>query len=93
MLDIDSIRFPRDGIAINYTENDYIDQNRDLNLIFKEYIGEPILNPLISNPDMKTKYSIGILDLRHRLDHINPKKINYFKNMALILTMLDCFQY
>ena len=40
---------------------------------------------------MKTKYSIEIIDLGHQADHITPEKINYFKNMALTLTMLDCF--
>ena len=42
---------------------------------FKEYIGEPKLNPLISYPDMKTKYPIEIIDLRHQTDHTTPKKI------------------
>ena len=41
---------------------------------------------------MKTKNPIGLFDLRHQLDRITPKKnFNYFKNMALILIMLDCF--
>ena len=54
-VQIDVQRYPRDGISINYTENDYIDQYRDLKLFFKEYIGEPLINPLISYTDMKTK--------------------------------------
>ena len=60
---------------MNYTEIDYIDQYRDLKLVFEEYIGEPILNLLISCPDMNTKYCIGILDLRHQPDHKTLKKI------------------
>ena len=40
---------------------------------------------------MKTKYPFEIIDLGNQPDHGTPKKINYFKNMALILTMLDCF--
>ena len=40
---------------------------------------------------MKTKNAIEIIDLRHQRDFITPKKINYFKNMVLILIMLDCF--
>ena len=47
----------------------------------------------MSYQDMRTKYPIGITDLGHQLDHIIPKEINYFKNMAPILTMLDRFQY
>ena len=87
----DGQRYPRDGVSINYTENDYIDKYRDLKLFFCEYIGEPILIPLISYPDMKTEYSVGITDLRHQPDHITSKKFKYFKNRALTLTMLDCF--
>ena len=74
-VEIDGQQYPRDGMSINYTENDYIDQYRDIKSYLKEYIGEPILNPLISYPDMKTKYSIGITDLGHQLDHINYKRI------------------
>ena len=61
---------------MNYTENDYIDQYGDSKLVFREYIGETILNPFISHPDMRTKYSIGVKVLRHQFDHITPKKIN-----------------
>ena len=63
----------------NYIKNDHIDQNRDLNLYFRDYIGEPILNPLISYPDMRTNYSIGITDLRHQLDHISSKGTQLFQ--------------
>ena len=56
-----------------------------------EYIGEPIINPLISNRDMKTKYAIGKKDIRHQPDHITSEKFTFFKNIALILIMLDCF--
>ena len=37
------------------------------------------MSPFISYPDMKTKYPIEIIDLRHQLDHITPKKIHLFK--------------
>ena len=78
-VEIDRQRYPRVSVSINYTENDYIDQHRDSNLFFKEYFGEPLLNPLISYPDMKTKYSIGIKYLRHQLDQITPKKFQLFQ--------------
>ena len=32
------------------------------------------MSPFISYPDMKTKYSIEIIDLRHQSDHMTPKK-------------------
>ena len=74
-VEIDGQRHPRDGVLINYEENDFIQQYKDLNLFLREYKGEPILKPLISYPDMKTKYPIEILDLRHQSDHITPEKI------------------
>ena len=76
---------------MNCVENDYIEQYENIKMLFKEYIGEPLLNSFISYPDMETKYPIGIIDLRHQPDHITPKKSNYVNNMALILIMLDCF--
>ena len=87
-VDIDGQRYPRDSVLTNYEENDYIQQYKDLKLFYREYIGEPILNPLISYTDMRTNYPIEIIDLRHQSDHI--RKFNYFMNMAQILTMLDC---
>ena len=75
---IDSIRYPRDGVLVNYGRNDYIEKYKDLKLFFKEYVGEPILSPFISYPDMKTNYPIEILDLRHQTDPITPKKIQQF---------------
>ena len=73
-VEIDGLRYPRDGVLIYYEENDYIQQYRELKLVFHEYIGEPIINPLTYYPDMKTKFPIKIIDLRHQLDHITPEK-------------------
>ena len=36
------------------------------------------MTPFISYPDMKTKYSFEVKDLRHQSDHITPKKIQLF---------------
>ena len=63
---------------MNYEQNDYIEQYKDLKLFFKEYIGEQLMSPFISYPDMKTKYPIEIIDLRHQVDHITSKKIQLF---------------
>ena len=46
-VEIDGQRYPRDSVLINYEKIDYFQQNKDLKLIFREYIGEPILNLLI----------------------------------------------
>ena len=75
---INGQRYPRDSSLMNYEQNDYFEQYKDLKLYFKEYIGEPILGPFISYPDMKTKYPIAVIDLRHQPEHITPKKIQLF---------------
>ena len=81
-VEIDSVRYPRDNVLINYEQNDYIEQYKDLKLFFKEYIGEELMSPFISYPDMKTKYPIQIVDLRHQPDHISPKKIQLFQEYS-----------
>ena len=45
-VEIDNMRYLRDILLINYEEKDYIEQNKNLKLFFKEYIGEPILKHL-----------------------------------------------
>ena len=81
-VEINGQRYPRDGVLLNYDQNDYIEQYKDLKLIFKEYIGEQLLSPFISYTDMKSKYPIEIIDLRHQADHITPKKIQLFQEYA-----------
>ena len=81
-VEIDSVRYPRDNVLVNYEQNDYIQQYQDLKLFFKEYIGEELMSPFISYPDMKTKYPIEIIDLRHQTDHISPKKIQLFQEYS-----------
>ena len=34
------MRYPGDDISIDFASNDYVDQNRDLKLFYKEYVGE-----------------------------------------------------
>ena len=77
-VEIDSVRYPRDSVLVNYEQNDYIEQYKDIKLFFKEYIGEELMSPFISYPDMKTKNPIELIDLRHQIDHITPKKIQIF---------------
>ena len=81
-VEIDSVRYPRDNVLVNYEQNDYIEQYKDLKLFFKEYIGEQLMSPFISYPDMKTKYPIQLIDLRHQSDHITPKTIQLFQEYS-----------
>ena len=77
-VEIDGQRYPGDNFLMNYEQNDYIEQYRDLKLFFKEYVGEQLMSPFISYTDMKTKYPIEIKDLRYQPGHITPKKIQLF---------------
>ena len=77
-IEIDGQRYPRDSSLMTYKQNDYIEQYKDLKLYFREFIGEQLLSPFITYPDMKTKYPIEIIDLRHQADHITPKRIQLF---------------
>ena len=77
-VESDGIRYPRDSVLVNYEQNDFIDQYRDIKLFFKEYIGEELMTPFISYTDMKAKYLIEVIDLRHQSDHITPKKVQLF---------------
>ena len=76
--EIDSVRYPRDSVLVNYEQNYYIEQYKDLFLFFKEYICEQLMAPFLSYLDMKTNYPIEITDLRHQPDYISPKKIQLF---------------
>ena len=38
------------------------------------------MNPFISYIDMKNKYPIQVIDLRHQVDLITPKKIQLFED-------------
>ena len=91
--EIDSVRYPRDGVLTNYGENDYIDQYKDLKLFYKEYVGEELLNPFVSYPEIKTKYPIQVIDLRFQPDHISPKKYNCLKCTQQTQPMLDYMLY
>ena len=78
-VDIHGVRYQRDGVSFDYASNVYLDQYRDLTLLYKEYVAEELLNPFKSYTDMKNNYLIQVIDLRFQIDHINPKKIQLFK--------------
>ena len=47
-VEIDGVRYPKDGVINNFEENSYLDQYRDLKLFYKEYVGEELLQPYFS---------------------------------------------
>ena len=79
---VDGQRYPWDSSLLNYEENVYIEQYKDLKLFFKECIGEELMTSFISSLDMKTKYPFKIIVSRHQPEHITPKKFNYFHEYA-----------
>ena len=76
---IDGVRYPKDPVETNFSDNKYLDQSRDLKLFYKEYNGESLLHPFISYLDMKTFYPIQVIDLSFQNDYITPKKIRLFE--------------
>ena len=84
-VEIDCVRYPKDPVETSFSDNNYLDQNRDLNLFYIEYNGESLLHPLISYLDMKTFYPTQVIDLRFQIDYFTPKKIRLFKNMKTFL--------
>ena len=64
---------------VNYEENNYLDQYRDIKLFYREYVGDQLLSPNISYDKMKNYYPIQIIDLRFQVDHISPKKFRHFE--------------
>ena len=37
------------------------------------------MNPFLSYSDMEDRYPIQVIDLRHQIDHISPKKLQLFQ--------------
>ena len=81
-VEIDGIRYPKDGVLLNFEENSNLDQYRDIKLFYKDYVGEELLQPFITFPDMKLLYPIQITDLRHQADHLTPKQIQTFEKFS-----------
>ena len=81
-VEIDGVRYPKDGVLINFEENSYLHQYRDLKLFYKDYVGEELMQPYISYPDMKYFYPIQITDLRHQVDQLSPKKLQKFQEFS-----------
>ena len=52
-VEIDGVSYPKDGVLINFAKISYLDQYRDIKLFYKEYVGEELIQPYISYPDMK----------------------------------------
>ena len=78
-VEIDRARFPKDSFLTKYDLNDYLDQYKDVKLIYREYVVETLMNPFKSDTSMKNKYPIQVIDLRFQVDHIAPQKTQLFE--------------
>ena len=87
-VEIDGFRYPKESVLTNFSENNYLDHYRGLKSFYQEYVGEQLMSPFISYIDMKNKYPIQVIDLRHQVDHITPKKFNCLKKIKKIVFML-----
>ena len=76
---IGGFRYPKETFLTNFTENDYLDQYRDLKLFYKDYVGEDLLILFKSYTDMQKKYIIQVIDLGRQVDNIYPKKVQLFE--------------
>ena len=74
-VELHGVRYPKDPIEAIFTDNKFLDQYRDLELCYKEYIGESLLHPSISYLVMKMFYPIQVIDLRFQIQYNTPKKI------------------
>ena len=90
-VEIDGVRYPKDGVLTNFEENSYLDQYRDLKLFTKEYIGEDLLQPYISYRAMNITILFKKLILDIKLIILRQRKFNYSRNFRKILPMKDCF--
>ena len=94
-VDVDGVRYQRNGVSINYASIDYLDQYRDLKMFYEEYIGKELLSPSVNYIDMKIHYTIQLIDLRFQVDHFYPKKFTYFKktDMIMVLKLIKTYLY
>ena len=75
---MDEKRYPKFSFIVNYSKNQYLHQYRVFKNFHEEYVGEELLNPYKSHKDMKTFYTIQVIDVWHQNDQITPKKIHFF---------------
>ena len=64
---------------VEYSKNDYLNQNADHKKFSKEYVGELLQNPFISYTDMKNFYPTQVIDLRFQVKLVNPRKVQIFE--------------
>ena len=78
-VEIDGVRYPKDSVHVNYTENDYLDQYRDIKLFYKEYLGEELMNPFIKYDDVKNIISYSSYWFKIQLITLTQREFQPFE--------------
>ena len=71
-VELVGIKYPKDSVNVVYRTKNYLDQNRDLRLFYKEYVGVRSLSPLVTYPDTSKFYPIQPNDLGYRVNQRTP---------------------
>ena len=74
-VNIDTTRYPDVPYVTEMDANKYTEHYKNIELYYKEFIGEQVLSPYISYDEWKTLYPIFVNDLRFQNDYISAKKI------------------
>ena len=78
-VEIDGVRYPEEGVNVNYAANDNNDQQRDPKLNGKGYVGEDILISFLYYTSKINFFRIQVIVLRFQIDHISPRKFQHFE--------------
>ena len=85
--EIDGVRYLKNPVMVKYENNNYLEKYKDLQLLYKEYVGEQPLSPILSYDKIKTFNRFQIIDLRFQVDLISPKK-NRLRKITTIQLIL-----
>ena len=66
-VDMDGVRYRRDGVSIDYASNDYFDHYRDFKLFYEENVREELVSPFINYTGMKKNYQLSFSSHRSKI--------------------------
>ena len=75
----DTIRYPEKIFLYQFSNNEYLDQYRNLKIVYEEFAKEPPLKTFITYTVNKKFFSIHVFDLRFLVDLLNPKENQQFE--------------
>ena len=69
------MRYPKIPKEVKYDDKKYKNQLLDIELTFRGYVGEPLLNPCRGYSHTKSPLTIHVNDLGFQGNHANPRNI------------------